>query len=77
MFTTVLGGMGSLTGSVLATLIVQLLPEFFGKFAEYRMLVYGVAVVIVILVRPEGLMGYKEFPDLFKKTEKKKSTEGA
>ena len=77
VFTTVLGGLGSLTGSVLATLIVQLLPEFFGKFAEYRMLVYGIAVVIVILVRPEGLMGYKELPDLFKKPEKKKSTGGA
>ena len=77
VFTTVLGGIGSLTGSVIATLIVQLLPEFFGKFAEYRMLLYGIAVVIVILLRPEGLMGYKELPGLFKKPEKKKSAGGA
>ena len=61
VITTVLGGLGSLTGSVLATLVVQLLPEFFRKFSEYRMLAYGIAVVLVILVRPSGLMGYKEF----------------
>jgi hypothetical protein len=41
------------------------------------MLAYGIAVVLVILLRPSGLMGYKEFPDLFKKTGKKKNTGGA
>ena len=61
VITTVLGGLGSLTGSVLGTLIVQLLPEFFRGLAEYRMLLYGIAVVVVILVRPSGLMGYREF----------------
>ena len=57
----VLSGLGSLTGSVLGTLVVQLLPELFRSLAEYRMLLYGVAVVIVILVRPSGLFGYREF----------------
>ena len=61
IITTVLGGLGSLTGSVLGTLLVQLLPEIFRGLAEYRMLFYGVAVVVVILVRPSGLMGYREF----------------
>ena len=61
VITTVLGGLGSLTGSVHGTLIVQLLPEIFRKFAEYRMLFYGIAVVLVILLRPSGLLGYKEF----------------
>ena len=77
VITTVLGGLGSLTGSVLGTLVVQLLPEFFRKFSEYRMLAYGIAVVLVILLRPAGLMGYMEFPDLFRKFGKKKSTGGA
>ena len=36
-----------------------------------------IVVVLVILLRPAGLMGYKEFPDLFKKSGKKKSTGGA
>ena len=61
IITTVLGGLGSLTGSVLGTIIVQLLPEIFRSLAEYRMLVYGIAVVLVILVRPNGLYGYREF----------------
>lgn len=61
VITTVLGGLGSLTGSVLGTLVVQLLPEFFRGLAEYRMLFYGIAVVLVILIRPSGLLGYREF----------------
>ena len=61
VITTVLGGLGSLTGSVLGTLIVQLLPEIFRGLSEYRMLFYGISVVLVILLRPEGLMGYREF----------------
>lgn len=61
VITTVLGGLGSLTGSVLGTIIVQILPEIFRGLSEYRMLVYGVAVVLVILLRPNGLYGYREF----------------
>ena len=61
VITTVLGGLGSLTGSVLGTLIVQLLPEIFRSLSEYRMLFYGIAVVLVILLRPAGLLGYREF----------------
>ena len=63
--------------TVLGTLVVQLLPEFFRKFSEYRMLAYGIAVVLVILLRPAGLMGYMELPDLIRKITKKKSTGGA
>lgn len=61
VITTVLGGLGSLTGSVLGTLIVQILPEIFRGLSEYRMLFYGIAVVLVILLRPNGLYGYREF----------------
>ncbi|MDY4692589.1 MAG: branched-chain amino acid ABC transporter permease [Blautia sp.] len=61
VITTVLGGLGSLTGSVLGTLIIQILPEIFRSLSEYRMLFYGIAVVLVILLRPNGLCGYREF----------------
>lgn len=61
IITTVLGGLGSLTGSVLGTLVVQLLPEIFRSLSEYRMLFYGAAVVLVVLLRPNGLYGYREF----------------
>ncbi len=59
--TVVIGGMGSLTGSVLASALITLLPELLRSADTYRMLFYGVAVVLVITLKPTGLMGYKEF----------------
>ena len=46
--TTVIGGLGSLTGSVLGAVIVTLLPEIFRSMANYRMLLYGIAVVLIM-----------------------------
>lgn len=75
--TVVIGGLGSLSGSILATTIITLLPEVLRSVAEYRMLLYGIVVVIIITLRPSGLMGYKEFSlkwiiNLFKKISKRK-----
>jgi branched-chain amino acid transport system permease protein len=60
----VLGGMGSITGVVLAAAILTLLPELFREFSEYRMIVYALALIVVMIVRPQGLMGIKELWDL-------------
>lgn len=59
----ILGGQGSLTGTVLAGLLLLPLPEIlrFGSAEQWRMVFYGLLVVIVILFRPAGLMGMKEF----------------
>ena len=59
--TTVIGGLGSLTGSVMAAIIVTVLPEVFRSLSTYRMLIYAVAVVLIIMFKPSGLYGYKEF----------------
>lgn len=59
--TVVIGGLGSLTGSIISTIILTLLPEVMRAFANYRMLFYGLAVVLVVTLRPSGLMGYREF----------------
>jgi branched-chain amino acid transport system permease protein len=59
--TTVIGGLGSLTGSVIGAILVTVLPEVFRSMANYRMLLYGIAVVLVIMFKPSGLYGYKEF----------------
>lgn len=59
--TTVIGGLGSLTGSFFGTLLVTLLPEVFKNLANYRMLLYGSAVVLIIVLNPNGLFGYREF----------------
>jgi branched-chain amino acid transport system permease protein len=59
--TVVIGGLGSLTGSLLGSLLVTLLPEIFRGLSNYRMFLYGIAVVAIIILRPDGLLGYKEF----------------
>ncbi len=70
----VVGGMGSLTGSVIAAVVLFLLnytikngawvaalPAFLQNVFTYPMLVYSVALIIVILFRPRGIMGSREF----------------
>ena len=57
----VFGGMGSMTGSVLAAVGLTLLPEVLRAFADYRMLVYSVALVLVMIFRPQGIFGSWEF----------------
>lgn len=57
----VLGGMGSMTGSVVAAIILSVLPEALRAFSEYRMLVYSVLLVLMMIFRPIGLFGSYEF----------------
>jgi branched-chain amino acid transport system permease protein len=51
----IVGGMGSLPGVVIGALVLVGLPELLREFREYRLLVYGVVLVIMMLYRPEGL----------------------
>ncbi|MEW6265285.1 MAG: ABC transporter ATP-binding protein [Thermodesulfobacteriota bacterium] len=51
----IVGGMGSLPGVVVGSLALVGLPELLREFAEYRLLVYGLALVAMMLIRPEGL----------------------
>ena len=51
----VLGGMGSLAGVVLAAIIMTVLPEL-RAFNEYRMLMFGLLMVVMMLWRPQGLV---------------------
>ncbi len=63
VMTVILGGCGSLTGTIIASLILVPLPEVlrFGSVQEWRMVFYGLLVVLVIIFKPSGLMGTKEF----------------
>lgn len=56
----VLGGMGSITGSVISASVLTLLPEVLRGFAQYRMLVYSVILILVMLFKPSGLLGRYE-----------------
>jgi branched-chain amino acid transport system permease protein len=52
----VLGGMGSVVGVILAAVGITLLPELFREFGNYRMLVFGLAMVFIMVWRPGGLL---------------------
>lgn len=57
----VLGGLGSITGSVIGATILSAAPEFLRFMASYRMLVYGGLLVGMMIFRPNGLMGGVSF----------------
>jgi branched-chain amino acid transport system permease protein len=56
----VLGGMGSQLGVVLASLVLVLLPEIGRDFAEYRMLLFGLAMILIMIWKPGGLLAHRE-----------------
>jgi len=56
----VLGGMGSITGSILAAIILTILPEFLRVVKEYRMVIYSLILIILMLTRPQGIFGVQE-----------------
>ncbi|MBI5154359.1 branched-chain amino acid ABC transporter permease [Candidatus Poribacteria bacterium] len=60
----VLGGMGSITGCVLAAVALTLTPEVLREFAQYRMVIYALLLILVMILRPNGLMGIHELWDL-------------
>ncbi|AHB07070.1 branched-chain amino acid ABC transporter permease [Pandoraea pnomenusa] len=52
----VLGGMGSQIGVILAAVLLTVLPEVARDFAEYRMLIFGLVMVLMMMWRPQGLL---------------------
>jgi branched-chain amino acid transport system permease protein len=56
----VLGGMGSQIGVVFAALVLVLLPEIGRDFAEYRMLVFGLAMILIMVWKPGGLLSQRQ-----------------
>ncbi len=57
----VLGGMGSMLGSVISAIVLTALPEILRSFSDYRMVAYSLALVLMMLFRPKGLMGTYDF----------------
>jgi branched-chain amino acid transport system permease protein len=56
----VLGGMGSLSGSVLAAIVLTLLPEVLRPVKDYRMVIYSLLLIVLMIARPQGLLGTRE-----------------
>lgn len=57
----VLGGMGSMLGSILSATVLTILPELLRSFSDYRMVVYSLALVVMMIFRPKGLLGSYDF----------------
>ena len=57
----IIGGTGSLTGSIIGATFLSALPEAMRQFANYRMLAYSVILVLVMIFKPSGIFGSYEF----------------
>lgn len=57
----ILGGMGNTVGVILAAILLTLMPEFLREFSEYRMIIYALLIIFLMLLRPNGLFSFKKF----------------
>lgn len=57
----VLGGMGSMLGSVISATVLTILPEALRAFSDYRMVAYAFVLIITMIFRPQGLFGTYDF----------------
>lgn len=68
----VLGGIGSMTGSIVAAIFVTALPELLRPLQDYtgvdlRMVIYSLSLILVMILRPQGLFGGMELSDIWRK----------
>ncbi len=56
----VLGGMGSISGAVIAAILLTVLPEVLRPVKDYRMVLYALMLIVLMITRPQGLMGSRE-----------------
>lgn len=55
----ILGGMGSTLGVVIAAIVLTILPELLRDVQQYRMIIYALLLIVMMLLRPQGLFGMK------------------
>ncbi|MBS1904839.1 MAG: branched-chain amino acid ABC transporter permease [Bacteroidetes bacterium] len=71
----ILGGMGSTYGVLLAAIILTILPEALREFSEYRMIIYSLMLIVLMILRPQGLFGTETINRVFAK--RKAAAKGA
>ncbi|SHI34588.1 amino acid/amide ABC transporter membrane protein 2, HAAT family (TC 3.A.1.4.-) [Desulfofundulus thermosubterraneus DSM 16057] len=67
----VLGGLGSIPGTIVGTTVLTLAPEFLRFVQEYRMMIYGLLLVLMMIFRPNGLLGGVNFRRLLRRRKQK------
>lgn len=55
----ILGGMGNTVGVILAAILLTLLPELLRPIAEYRMIIYSLLLILLMILRPQGLLNVR------------------
>lgn len=67
----VLGGLGSISGAAIAAVVLTILPEALRDVAQYRMVVYAVMLILIMIARPQGLLGVREIWELGSRRKRK------
>jgi len=62
----VLGGLGSMSGAVVAAILLTIISTFLANYPEVRMVIYSLVLIVMMVFRPQGLMGTKEITSFFK-----------
>lgn len=66
----VMGGMGSMSGALIGAFVVTTLPEFLRVFEQYRLVIFPLLLILLMLLRPIGIFGHREIWDLFPRRKK-------
>jgi len=53
----ILGGLGNVSGVILGAVVLSILPEFLREYGAYRMMSYGLILIVLMALRPQGIMG--------------------
>ena len=70
----IFGGLGNVVGSFIGAIVLTVLPELLRSLAQYRQLIYGVLLVVLMMVKPQGLLGDINFKYIRQRMERKDST---
>jgi branched-chain amino acid transport system permease protein len=73
----VIGGTGSIPGAIGGAMLLKLLPEYFRPLAQYRMLIYGVAMILVIIFKSDGLLPRHRKQYTFEEKQESNASAGA
>lgn len=65
----ILGGMGSIPGSIVGAVVLTAVPELLRGLAEYRLVIYGLVMVVMVIVNPSGLLGKYNFKHIRQRDE--------
>ena len=67
----IVGGIGNIPGVVLGASILSIIPEIFREFSDFRMITVGVAMIFLMIFRPEGILGKEKRKTIWVQMEKR------